>query len=150
MREIKFRLWDKKNKKFILNTKANPLELLSGITLHGILQYGISYFDIENITISQYTGLKDIVGNEIYEHDLVMEYNILKKKREPGIRVCSFDLGCVNFPPINHAEALLCEEYDISFNSICILPTNARFLIIGNILESPELVGETMEQEGGK
>ena len=123
MREIKFRLWDKKNKKFILNTWANPLELLSDITWHGINQYGISYFDIENIIISQYTGLKDKNGKEIYEGDIVTA-NFM---RDNGVNlhgVVEYDYECCSF-------------------HFC---GNLSVTLLNNI----EVIGNIYKQEGGK
>ena len=56
-REIKFRIWDKINKMWLKRFNVNLLN--------------ISVF--ANVDIMQYTGLKDIAEDEIYEGDIVKD-----------------------------------------------------------------------------
>ena len=57
MREIKFRAWDKINKRWI---KQFNIDLLS-----------INVSELPNIKLMQYTGFKDINKKEIYEGDII-------------------------------------------------------------------------------
>ena len=57
MREIKFRVWDKVNKRWI---KQFNIDLLS-----------INVSELPNIELMQCTGLKDINKKEIYEGDII-------------------------------------------------------------------------------
>ena len=119
-REIKFRAWDKKTERF-----QSGFHLTSdGKIIFACL------VDNEDYILSQFTGLKDKNGKEIFENDIVCWTFDEKTKKEIVFHEGCF--GHFNFMGINN-------EYS---EFIPIHKKRAENMIVcGNIYQNPELLG---------
>ena len=109
-REIKFRIWDKKSGMWLNRFNANLLNI----------------GDLSIVIISQYTGLKDIAGYDIFEGDIVKDVSdgiIGQIEYSDGGFIIIYD---------DIAEKLSAEE-------------SAYLEVVGNIFENPELLGEEVQ-----
>lgn len=124
MREIKFRCWDKENKEMLdveyLHWDDCTREFSIRTTMY------TDYFDIEDMILMQYVGLKDKNGKEIYEGDIV------KIDKEDYKYIVKFYDGC--FVGIN--------KYDEHYEQAKILGNlfTLELEVIGNIHDNPELL----------
>ena len=124
MREYKFRVWDTENKEMLKVQELDFEDTFYGGRLSIRTDQYNDYFDIEDMILMQYTGLKDKNGKEIYEGDIIK---------------CSF------YPDF---------IFEIKFTELCWymrkIPTSEHINlsdvlyedleVIGNIYDNPELL----------
>ena len=123
MREIKFRAWDKKEKKMY---NARPVWIMSKEGEYSIKCFGDAncsrYMHKEDFILMQYTGLKDKNGKEIFEGDIALHPGLFSNGKPGVIRFSEIDASF----------------YWSGKNSLPI--NNNHITIIGNIYENPELL----------
>ncbi|UQW98159.1 YopX family protein [Rummeliibacillus sp. G93] len=113
MREIKFRSWLKERKEFIYN-----------FTMDSILDS-----EAERCILSQYTGLKDSNGREIFEGDIVQQnYKDVYNQNQAFVGEVVYS-DCVYWLKNGDEYTFLYDEYRI-YNSV----------VIGNVYQNPELL----------
>ena len=128
-REIKFRAWDNYSKSFIqdneyligLDGKFYRMDFYSGIANYE--DGSLIWNELQNITLSQFTGLLDKNGKEIFESD------ILKIYYEGNQRYYLKEVKWLN-------DAINKGRWDALDNCAY---TSCE--VIGNIYQNPELLG---------
>jgi len=129
MREIKFRGFNKiKNRiEKVVNIGFYDGEKLNISTDSADGQIDYYGDDIENIVLSQYTGIKDMYGKEIYEGDIIYiedeEANFLVQWEEKTAMYVFDGIGVG-----------LVTDFDFWYED--------DLQIVGNEYENPELLGE--------
>lgn len=114
MREIKFRAWDKEEQEMIYGIEATPLHFYE-------------YLEMENFMVMQYTGLKDKNDKEIYEGDIVKQWD--------GIKQIIFeDFMWAAVEKLGEVVNSSCEEMLPFISNDC--------EVIGNIYENKELLDD--------
>ncbi len=126
MREIKFRIWDKKFKQmldweFLKNCYCDKL-------------------NNNEYKIMQYTGLLDKNGKEIYEGD-ILNFKA-EKKTESGYEIGSYDYHPENAKVVEFKDGAFYAETDLLIKLLkwSLIEYQIQWRAIGNIYENPELV----------
>ena len=125
MRELKFRVWDNKNKKFL--PESHFAILGSGkviVTLSGYYEHFTNKTQ-DDYVVQQYTGLQDSKGNDIYEGD-ILKATSDQYDNENFVGKVIFDEGCF--------------LTWINKNDIREVWSGDDIEVIGNIFENKELL----------
>jgi uncharacterized phage protein (TIGR01671 family) len=116
-REIKFRAWDIDSKSWVDSTHA-MIQIGTGRLLYPFNGENESWFPIGTQLLSQYTGLKDKNGKEIYEGDILQDIEgLLGVVKYSGSKFSAFD--------------------SLGWNN---LQFPEESIVVGNIYENPELI----------
>lgn len=130
MRILKFRAWDSKNKKF----PFKDFHIIGECTAFDLLnQYRLEEFN--DLVITQFTGLTDKNGAEIYEGDIIAD--CVRDDENPEQvtpLIISFKHGSFCF---------LDSHKNLAYNNLELADVKDDIIdgfIIGNIFENPELL----------
>ena len=98
--------------------------------------YQMSLSVVEKNTIGQFTGLKDSIGREIYEGDIIRSFD---SKGEPIIHYIIYDDEEAGFVAVLKGSA----KGDFGYGKCCQKwITMCEKEVIGNIYDNPELLKE--------
>jgi uncharacterized phage protein (TIGR01671 family) len=141
MKELKFRAWDKYNKKMHYQPEVN-FHFFDDEFTCVLNEHNQVVVQPESVVVMQFTGLKDKNGKEIYEGDIV-EYierlPIFSKKR---LSLVQFIGGNVDYAN-NFLISPFVNIGSFNYETNCITGTlnnPKESIVIGNIYENPELL----------
>ena len=151
MREIKFRAWDKENKKMIYPVYGvdegvldEPYLTLGGQVSHHDLSADEDVSDIYELM--QFTGLKDKNRKEIWEGDIVGKFedkDNLDYDDNPSkwIQVIEWNDEKAGWDILDTEVITVIEKiYSDQWDGNCGLDNPEELEVIGNIYENPELL----------
>ena len=133
---IKFRAWDKDNKIYLYNVQ-NAYDMILGFLKYDDGEFADydeecfgGFLDDERYDVEQFTGLKDVYGEEIYEGDIVHGYD-QEPDRDDGY-IGSSVTDVVNF---KYGAFWIGDSW---YKVMVMTPPIVE--IIGNVHENPELL----------
>ena len=133
---IKFRAWDNDNKVYLYNVQ-NAYDMILGFLKYDDGEFADydeecfgGFLDDERYDVEQFTGLKDVYGEEIYEGDIVHGYD-QEPDRDDGY-IGSSVTDVVNF---KYGAFWIGDSWD----KVMVM-TPPIVEIIGNVHENPELL----------
>lgn len=125
MKEIKFRLWDKLGNKIVTPNKNIYLNLLGQVVTDNPENGEIIPFKNDTYELSQFTGLQDVNGKEVYEGDILVSTS----EKNGNVYKIIYDTDLCSFM--------------LSFKTLAhYIESHSELKIIGNIYENPELLHE--------
>lgn len=134
-RVIKFRAWDKEEKKMYFDVQNNYDNIREQ-----------TCFQDNNLELMQFTGLKDKNGKEIYEGDILMYKNNMSVKN-PGIpfdsyhKVCFGEYDFGEYEDQEDGYGWYIQDIDVENDGSSLTPMSSDlYEVIGNINENPELL----------
>lgn len=134
MREIKFRAWDNWDKKMVYQNDDHFVTNVLGNISYEFYEEGgggIDWKDKENISLMQFTGLKDKNGKDIYEGDIIKAHPNPEDELHTYLEIGFVEYNAPLFQMIGKGY------YGGKWISNMVF---APMEIIGNIYENPELV----------
>ncbi len=141
MRPIKFRAWDKKDKIFVTRVS------LEGTLCNKVILNIFDFFKESDYEFTQFTGLLDINGKEIYEGDVLMIKNVDTDKKYPDdIKILEVNWG--HYDDGEYVSNIECWMAG-SYNAVSELLVRTKYKYntwqltiekIGNIFENSELI----------
>ena len=147
MREIKFRAWDKKKKKWLHGYKELGGCHILGETILLGEWCSVEMARLNDIEVMQYTGLKDKNGKEIYERDVVRYLGDIEKLDDPyherevlwRKETCSFMLRKIK-------KASWDKAITNKWTKLHKAGSDNKLEVIDNIHQNPELLGGVLNE----
>ena len=137
MRELKFRIWDNKNKKFL--PESHFAILGSGkviVTLSGYYEHFTNKTQ-DDYVVQQYTGLKDKNDKGVYEGDIVKTIYVNDPVNDIGNIIYHVETGAYRIKTSKNLLPIVTYRF-IEDKPQGLLQVADE--IIGNIFENPELL----------
>lgn len=136
---IKFRAWDRENEIYLYNVQ-DAYDTLSGSVKYDNGEYADydescfgDFLDNKQYDVEQFTGLKDVNGNEIYEGDIIITH---PKYDDEQSNCGVVQYGCSRRPEFSY------KSKNGAYMSIWSSNTYRTYEVIGNVHENQELLEE--------
>ena len=127
MRKIKFRIWDNLTNEMYYDALVGNCRGESTVPCVYLNEVGWTHTD--NCVVEQFTGLYDKNGTEIYEGD-ILYFDLYKTSINN--RVVKFKKSMFTGELLRNSYAYPIDEIEVN-----------EHIVIGNIHDNPELIGET-------